>query len=305
MSRPYIRTEEKRRAPHLDQTNPRLKRVSSEHDVFERALSTLQVGDVTPTTASVRRLTLPASLLLVVAAGAWVALVLVARDMGSMPGTMGLGFGAFIVLWALMMTAMMLPTIAPFAALYVRTFTDHRGTRTALLAGGYLTVWTAAAVPAYAFAWLAERLVTGRPLAATVLAAGIFTVCGIYQLTPLKDRCLAHCRSPLGFVLAYGGYRGRWRDLRVGAQHGGFCLGCCWALMAVLVAVGLMNLVAMVILVAAVLTEKYWAWAALFPRFLGAVALTLAVAVIYRPELAAGLHHDPTDVMSGTGSGGR
>jgi predicted metal-binding membrane protein len=80
-----------------------------------------------------------------------------------------------------------------------------------------------------------------------------------YQLTPLKDRCLARCRSPPGFMLKLGAYRGRTRDLRAGLYHGTFCLACCWALMALLVAFGLMNVIAMVILAGAVLTEKPWA----------------------------------------------
>ena len=162
----------------------------------------------------------------------------------------------FAAIWALMMTAMMLPTIAPFAGLYTRTLADHRAGRITALACGYLLVWTAAAVPAYALAWLAETLVSTRPGAATAIAATIFAAAGVYQLTPIKDRCLARCRSPLGFLLAYGNYRGRLRDLRVGISHGAFCLACCWALMAILVAVGLMNIVAMVVLAAVILAEK-------------------------------------------------
>ena len=96
--------------------------------------------------------------------------------------------------------------------------------------------------------WLAGA--GGHPPAATALAVTIFVACGIYQLTPLKDRCLARCRSPLGLLLKFGSYRGRTRDLRVGLYHGGFCLACCWALMALLVAFGLMNIMAMVVLAA-------------------------------------------------------
>jgi predicted metal-binding membrane protein len=244
--------------------------------------------------------TLPTSVLLVVGAGAWVGVVAVARGMGVMPGTMGLSFGAFVAVWALMMTAMMLPTIAPFAALYTRTLSVHRPRRIAELACGYLLVWTAAAVPAYALAWFAGELVGTRPTAAKVLAAAIFAACGIYQLTPIKDRCLARCRSPLGFLMKYGSYRGRLRDLRVGMSHGAFCLACCWALMAVLVAVGLMNLAAMVVLAAVVLAEKTSTWGPRLSRVVGVVALVLAVAVVFRPSLAAGLYQAPM-VSSGGG----
>jgi predicted metal-binding membrane protein len=206
---------------------------------------------------------------------------------------MGLSLGLFVGVWSLMMTAMMLPSTAPFAALYTRTLTDHRPRRIAELAVGYLLVWTIAAVPAYALAWLAGELVGTRPAAVRVLAAVIFAACGIYQLTPVKDRCLAKCRSPLGFVLKYGSYRGRMRDARVGINHGAFCLACCWALMVILIAVGLMNLAAMVVLTAVVLAEKTWRWGPRLSRVVGVVALILAAVVVFRPSLAGGLYQAP------------
>ncbi len=244
-----------------------------------------------PAPPSLRQLTPAASLLLVAAAGAWAGVVLVARDMGSMPGTMGLGAGSFAAVWALMMAAMMLPSVAPFASLYSRTFTSSRGSRLGAFSSGYLIVWTVAALPAYGLAWLAGRLAGGHPATATVLAAAIFAACGAYQLTPLKDRCLARCRTPLGFMLRLGAYRGRTRDLRAGLYHGTFCVACCWALMALLVAFGLMNVIAMVVLAGAVLTEKIWARGAGFSRALGVAALALAVAVIFEPGLAPGLRY--------------
>lgn len=252
------------------------------------------------TTPSLRQLTPPASLLLVAAAGAWVGVVVVARHMGSMPGTMGLGVGSFAAVWALMMGAMMLPSVVPFASLYSGSFGHDRGQRLAAFASGYLIVWTLAALPAYGLAWLADRLVGDHPTAATAVAAGIFAACGAYQLTPLKDRCLARCRSPLGFVLGYGSYRGRTRDLRVGLHHGAFCLACCWGLMALLVAFGLMNLVAMVILAGAVLVEKTWARGPLFSRALGVAALVLAIAVVLEPGLAPGLRSQPVGRLAST-----
>ena len=252
------------------------------------------VGRVTSQAPSLRLLTPLASLLLAVAAVAWVGVVVLARDMGSMPGTMGLGVGSFIAVWALMMAAMMLPSVTPFASLYTRTFGDDRGWRLAGFASGYLVVWIAAALPAYGLAWLAGRLAGVRPAAATVLAVAIFAACGGYQLTPLKDRCLARCRSPLGFVLKLGAYQGRTRDLRVGLYHGAFCLACCWALMALLVAFGLMNVIAMVVLAGSVLVEKTWVWGPRFSRLLGVAALGLALAVIFVPGLAPGLHQAPS-----------
>jgi predicted metal-binding membrane protein len=154
-------------------------------------------------------------------------------------------------------------------------------------------VWTAAAVPAYALASVGGQLVGSRPTAAEVLAVVIFAVCGIYQLTPIKGRCLARCRSPLGFMLKCGSYQGRLRHLRAGISHGAFCLACCWALMAVLVAVGLMNLAAMVVLAAVVLAEKTATWGLRLSRLVGVGALALAVVVAIRPSLAGGLNSPP------------
>ena len=252
---------------------------------------------MTSATPTLRRLTPGASALLVVAAVAWIGVLAVARDMGSMPGTMGLGLGAFVAVWGLMMTAMMLPSVAPFASLYTRTFREHRGVRLVTFAAGYLVVWVGAALPAYALASAADAAVGDDATAATALAVAIFVACGVYQLTPFKDRCLAHCRSPLGFTLKYAAYRGRTRDLRVGIHHGGFCLGCCWGLMTLLVAFGLMNVTAMVLLAGAVLVEKTARWGPGFGRALGVAALGLAVLVIFVPGLAPGLVHS-------SGSGG-
>ena len=83
-----------------------------------------------------------------------------------------------------------------------------------------------------------------------MVTAAILMVAGVWQLTGAKDACLRHCRSPLGLLLRYGAYHGRTRDLRVGIHHGGWCIGCCWALMLPLVAFGFMNLLAMVALAA-------------------------------------------------------
>ncbi len=123
-----------------------------------------------------------------------------------MAGTMGLGLAAFVPIWTLMMAAMMLPSVSPMASLYARTIHGRRAIRIAGLVVGYLAVWAAAGVPAYGLAWLAGWLTGKHPGAAHVMAVAVFAVCGIYQLSPLKDRCLAHCRSPLGLLLHYGSY---------------------------------------------------------------------------------------------------
>jgi len=185
---------------------------------------------------------------------------------------------------------MMFPSVAPTASLYARTFTDSRPARIAGLVLGYLAVWAAAGFPAYGLAWLAGWLTSKHPGAAHAMGVGVFAVCGVYQLSWLKDRCLAHCRSPLALLLHYGSYRGRFRDLRVGAHHGGYCLGCCWGLMAILIAVGAMNILAMVGLAVLVLIEKVWAHGQAAARLAGAALLALAAATIWFPWLAPGLH---------------
>lgn len=240
------------------------------------------------------------ALLLLSAAGAWIAVIAVWRNMSATPGTMGLGVVAFVGLWTLMMAAMMLPSVAPFASFYTRTFTAHRDRRLVAFASGYLLVWAAAGVPAFGLAWVADRLVVDHATAATALAALVFLACGVYQLTPLKDRCLARCRSPLGFTLKYASYRGRGRDLRAGAFHATFCVGCCWALMALLVAFGLMNVLAMVVVAAVVFVEKTWGWGVRFARALGVVSIVLAVLVVVHPALAPGLYSPNSTMTNGT-----
>jgi predicted metal-binding membrane protein len=231
--------------------------------------------------------------LLILAAGAWAATLLLARRMAGMAGTMGLGLAAFVPIWTLMMAAMMLPSVTPTASLYAKTMQRNRAVRIAGLVAGYIAVWAAAGLPAYGLAWLAGWLTARHPGAAHIMAVATFAVAGIYQLSSLKDRCLAHCRSPLALLLHYGSYRGRLRDLRVGAHHGGYCLGCCWALMVILIAVGVMNVAAMVGLAALVLIEKALPRGPAVGRLAGAAALALAVATIWLPWLAPGLHAAP------------
>jgi predicted metal-binding membrane protein len=230
------------------------------------------------------------SALLFLAAAAWAATLLLARGMTGMTGTMGLRIGAFVAVWTLMMAAMMLPSVAPLASLYARSVSGGRTARLSALVLGYLVVWAAAGVPAYGLAWLTSWLDSHHETAAHGLAIAIFAACGAYQLTGAKDWCLAHCRSPFGLLLRYGSFRGRMQDLRVGAHHGAYCLGCCWALMLVLIAVGVMNIVAMVALAAVILLEKVTPRGELIARLAGVAALGLAVATIWLPWLAPGLH---------------
>jgi predicted metal-binding membrane protein len=241
------------------------------------------------------------ALLLVVAllAGLWTYSR--ATSMGNMPGTMGMSLPAFIGMWGLMMTAMMLPSAAPVAALYVRTVQTHRVMRIGTFAAGYLFVWTLSGLPAYLLAWTAEQA-TSRTTG-IALAAGIFAANGIYQLTPLKFACLSHCRSPIAHLFHYASWKGRFVDFRIGVHHGTFCFACCWSLMTLMAAFGVMNLWAMLGLATIVATEKLWSRGVLLSRAVGVASLALAVAVIFVPELAPGVTGAPME-MVGSMAGG-
>ncbi|MFF4119580.1 DUF2182 domain-containing protein [Streptomyces sp. NPDC001714] len=238
---------------------------------------------------TVRRGAGPAGLLLVAAAAAWVWVVTRWSGAPAMPGTMGLGLPAFLAVWTLMTAAMMLPATAPVAALYARTLTAYRAPRMIVFTVAYLLVWAAAGLPAYGLAAGLGRVGSLPAATGTAVAAAVFVVGGVYQLTPLKDLCLAKCRSPVGLMLRYASYPGPSRDLRAGTHHGAFCLGCCWSLMVLLAAFGVMNLWAMVVLTAVITAEKLAPGGHLVARAVGITSLALAVAVFWFPALAPGL----------------
>ena len=219
-------------------------------------------------------------------------------DMGlwGMPGTMGMSFVSFLIMWTLMMAAMMLSSIAPLATLYERTVTTHRGPRLTALASGYLLAWGATGVVAFAIADVFGDIAAERATLAQWVAVACFAEAGLYQLTPLKMRCLDHCRSPLGHLMQFIGFRGSLRDIRAGIHHGLFCLGCCWALMLVMVAFGVMNMAAMVGLALVIAVEKHWRHGEKFARLVGIVAVVWAVAIVIDPSVAPGL--DPDAVMN-------
>lgn len=244
-----------------------------------------------------RRVSATSLVLAGAAVAAWAATVvwIRAEDMGAMPGTMGMSLWAFTIMWGLMMAAMMLPSVTPFVRSYQATIVDRRAIRLTALAAGYLAVWTAVGVVAFFVAdWFGEVAATNAGLAQTI-AVATFVVVGLFQLTPLKYRCLSHCRSPLGHLMHYLGFSGRSRDLRAGASHGWFCLGCCWALMLLMVAFGVMNVGAMVVLAAVIAVEKVWRHGETFARVVGVACLGFAVALLFEPGLAPGL--DPDAVM--------
>jgi predicted metal-binding membrane protein len=142
-------------------------------------------------------------------------------------------------------------------------------------------------------------LAANRAGLARATAVATFAGAGLYQLTPVKARCLSHCRSPLSHLFHYVSFRGRLRDVRAGVSHGVFCLGCCWALMVLLVAFGVMNIAAMAGLALVIVLEKTWRYGERLARAVGVGALAFAAVLLLAPGLAPGL--DP-DAVSGPGS---
>jgi predicted metal-binding membrane protein len=150
-------------------------------------------------------------------------------------------------------------------------------------------VWAAAGVVAFVAATLIPELEMRDQGAARLLAPAIFLIAGLYQLTPFKRACLRHCRSPISLLMEYASFGGRLRDFRAGFHHAAFCLGCCWALMLLLLAVGLMNVVAMVVLGFVVLLEKRLTAGETVSKAAAAGAFVLALASFWIPQLGAGL----------------
>ncbi len=195
-------------------------------------------------------------------------------DMSGMPGMAAVAgpqlqpwtpvdFALMFLMWAVMMVAMMLPSAAPMVLAFARVSRQAQRARepyvpTAVFLLGYLAVWSAFSLLATALQWglhtatlLSPMMVSTSPL----LSGALLIAAGVFQWMPLKHACLRHCRSPLGFIL------NEWRDgaggaLLMGVRHGTFCLGCCWALMALLFVAGVMNLLWVAFIAAFVLVEK-------------------------------------------------
>jgi predicted metal-binding membrane protein len=242
-----------------------------------------------------RQLAVPWIAVAALAAAAWAVTVALARSMGNGPGTMGLALLPFLGLWVVMMAAMMLPSVAPVAVLWTRLIGGGpagpvRAARMGMFLSGYLLAWAAFGVAAFAALAGAGRLLAASPTAAKWLGVGIFVVAGVYQLTPWKDWCLRRCRSPLGALMYYLGFRGRSRDVRVGLHHGTTCAGCCWGLMIVLVAVGVMNVAVMAALAVVIFAEKLWRYGKPFGRAVGVVLVAVGVLAVWFPWLLPGLH---------------
>lgn len=231
--------------------------------------------------------------LLALATVAWLISGLRMAGMDAGPGTDPGAFGFYISTWVVMMAAMMFPSIAPMVLTYRGLQVGRRAgsANTALFVVGYLAVWAASGLLAYA------TLKAGRALDGGLLswhrggrwvAAGVLAAAAVYEFTPLKEACLSRCRSPLGFLV------GSWRDgsrgaFRMGLEHGGWCLGCCWLLMVALFALGAMSIVWMIVITILIGLEKLVPNRALGTAGVAAVLAALAVGFAAAPQDVPGL----------------
>ncbi len=239
--------------------------------------------------------------IILVTALAWVYLARMASDMAmaampGMPAMAGLpdlrawSVGAFtglFVMWAVMMAGMMLPSATPLVLLVVSTYRRRGGplvhVLTAAFTIGYLLAWTLFSAAAAALQIALHRAALLTPMMASQsawLGGGILVVAGVYQWLPVKDACLSHCRSPLHFLST------EWREgvsgaLVMGLRHGWFCVGCCWALMALLFAVGVMNLAWVAAIAVFVLLEKVTRAPTIVGRAAGAALVAWGAWVLF------------------------
>ncbi|MBR0936142.1 DUF2182 domain-containing protein [Bradyrhizobium jicamae] len=173
-------------------------------------------------------------------------------------------FAYVFVMWIVMMIGMMTPSVAPMILVYARV--GRHATETgpfasvAWFAGGYFLAWVAFSLVATSLQWALERAALLTPMMAgtsNIVGGMLLILAGLYQWTPLKDVCLRQCQAPLGFILSRGGFqRATTSSLALGFRHGGYCLGCCWALMVLLFTLGVMNLFWIAALAILVLLEK-------------------------------------------------
>jgi predicted metal-binding membrane protein len=248
-------------------------------------------GGLAPAFAAARARLGLVGLLFALAGVGWWWTVGQMQGMDDGPWTALGALGWFLAVWTVMMAAMMFPSVAPTVALYSRVARARSPLSPLVFTGGYLVTWAAAGLVAFAIA------VAGGPLAGGVLswdragrwvAGATLLVAAVYELTPLKDACLGKCRSPLGFLL------GTWREgplgaLRMGTKHGAWCVGCCWALMASLFALGIMSITWMAFVAGLIAAEKIVPWRRVATYGTAAVLLGLGVLLLAAPGATPGL----------------
>ena len=231
------------------------------------------------------------ALLLALAVVAWWSTADRMSGMDDGPGTALGALGWFLGVWVVMMAAMMFPSVAPTVALYAQMARRRAPTAPLLFAGGYLVTWAAAGLLAYGL-FDAGRSLLGDQLTWSStgrwIAGGTLIVAAAYELTPLKDVCLSECRSPVGFLV------GSWRDglsgaVAMGARHGAWCVGCCWALMASLFALGVMSLAWMAFVAVLIALEKILPLGRAVTYGTAALLLVLGVLLLAAPDAIPGL----------------
>jgi predicted metal-binding membrane protein len=249
------------------------------------------VAGLAPAFAAARvRLGLVA-LLFALATLAWLLTVDRMRGMDEGPGTDLGTLGWFLGVWVVMMAAMMFPSVSPTVALYSRMTRRRAPLAPLVFTSGYLLTWTAAGMLAFGISGLGGSLL-GDELAwergGRWVTGAILLTAAVYELTPLKEVCLGKCRSPLGFLL--GSWRGGLSGaLQMGTRHGAWCVGCCWALMAALFALGVMSIAWMAFVAALIAAEKTLPWRRTVTYGTAAVLLLLAVLVVAAPDAIPGL----------------
>ena len=228
---------------------------------------------------------------------AWILVFDRMRGMDAGPGTDLGGLAWFLGIWVTMMAAMMLPSVAPMVLACARV-TKERARReqavfvpTWIFLVGYLLAWTVYGVAGYAVFRVIDAIdggVLAWDRAGPYVAGGAILVAGLYQLTPIKDVCLRHCRSPLHFIL-HGWHEGSAGAVRMGFVHGLYCVGCCWGLMVVLFSLGVMSLVWMAVIAGIIFAEKVLPWGPRLTR-VGAVAfIALGLWIAFAPDSVPGL----------------
>ena len=241
-----------------------------------------------------------------------VAWLLVVARMGGMddgPGTDLGTAGWFLGIWVTMMAAMMLPSAAPMVLLYSRLAqesTRRSGLRTALFVAGYIVTWAAFGLGAYVLFRLVRALdpaFLAWDRGGPYVAGAAIAFAGVYQLTPLKRACLRGCRTPLGWLTHH------WRDgqlgaLRMGIEHGGWCVGCCWALMLVLFAVGVMSITWMLVVAAVIFAEKVLPVGERVAQAVAVVLVAAGIWVAVAPASVPGLTTAPGGMEMATLSSG-
>lgn len=238
------------------------------------------------------------AVLLLLAAASWIftSTQLAGMDMGSWTEPGPLGF--FTLTWVVMLAAMMFPSVAPMVVAYHRIQRHRRQTgryapawSTAVFVAGYLVSWTAFGLGAYSLylwvAWLAPG-VFAPDQGGRYVAAGIIMLAAVYQLTPAKNVSLMKCRSPMDFILhrMRPGHSGA---LRMGVEHGVWCVGCCWALMAALFALGVMSIGWMALIGAFIAGEKLLPWKRLASRTVAVALTAIALGVALMPVAMDGM----------------